>query len=136
MVLHQDSFKRRKLDKVGNHSKFDTGRKKYESDVETGGLGTGFSDLCILQPLYTVNASVNIAPHYLMSSDTHKRDYTATRSYDDSLRCLTCTGKRKLHRVLEKGKPLSSSSSTSTARLSYLPWTSTASPASACRICP
>jgi hypothetical protein len=106
MVLHQDSFKRRKLDKVGNHSKFDTGRKKYESDVETGGLGTGFSDLCILQPLYTVNASVNIAPHYLMSSDTHKRDYTATRSYDDSLRCLSCTGKRKLHRVLEKGKTL------------------------------
>jgi hypothetical protein len=79
---------------------------KYENDDETGGLGTGFSDLCVIQPLYQVNRTVNIAPHYLTSSDVHKRDYTATRSYDDSMRCHTCTGKRKLHKVLEKGRPL------------------------------
>jgi hypothetical protein len=106
MVLHQDSFKRKKLDKVGNSSRFDTGRLKYENDDETGGLGTGFSDLCVIQPSYQVNGTVNIAPHYLTSSDVHKRDYTATRSYDDSMRCLTCTGKRKLHKVLEKGRSL------------------------------
>ena len=28
------------------------------------------------------------------------------KSYDDSLRCLTCTGKRRLHKVLDKGKDL------------------------------
>ena len=74
--------------------------------METGGLGTGFTDLSISQRLYLVNLSVNIVPHYLSSSEHHKTDITVTRSYDDSLRCLTCTGPRKLHRVLEKGKDL------------------------------
>ena len=85
---------------------FDTDRKKYETDEETGGLGTGFTDVCISQPLYSVNLSLNIAPHYLLSSEHHKRDTTVTRSYDNSLRCLTCKGPRRLHKVLEKGKPL------------------------------
>ena len=44
MVLHQDNFKRRKLDKVGDNSRFDTDRVRYEDDDETGGLGTGFTD--------------------------------------------------------------------------------------------
>ena len=106
MVMHQDNFKRRKLERVGDNSKFDTGRVRYEDDEETGGLGTGFSDLVVTQPLYKVNATVNISPHFLTGSDIHKRDYTACRSYDDTYRCLTCTGTRKLHKVLEKGKPL------------------------------
>ena len=65
MVLHQDSFKRRKLDKVGNSSRFDTGRLKYENDDENGGLSTGFTDLCVIQPLYQVNGTVNISPPLL-----------------------------------------------------------------------
>ena len=44
---------------------------RYETDDETGGLGTGFTDMCINQPLYTVNGSVNIAPHFLLSSEHH-----------------------------------------------------------------
>ena len=74
--------------------------------METGGLGTGFTDVCIRQPLYSVNLSVDIAPHNLLSLEAHKRDPTVTRSYDDSLRCLTYTGPRRLNNVLEKGKDL------------------------------
>ena len=106
IVLHQDTFKKRKLNKVGDTTNFDCKRQRYESVPETGGLGTGFTDLCVLQPMYSVNASVNVAPHFLNTSEMHKRDYTATRSYDDDLRCLVCTGERKLHKVLEKGRPL------------------------------
>ena len=47
-ILHMPAFKRRKLDKVGNRSIFDTDRKKYKTDVETGRLGTGFTDVCII----------------------------------------------------------------------------------------
>ena len=36
----------------------------------------------------------------------HKRDTTVTRSYDNNFRCLTCTGDRQLHKILEKGKDL------------------------------
>ena len=36
----------------------------------------------------------------------HSRGTTVTRPYDDIYRCLTCTGKRKLHQVLEKGRDL------------------------------
>jgi hypothetical protein len=53
MVLHQDSFKRRKLDKVGDNSRFDTGRVRYEDDDETDGLGTRFTDLCVSFSLST-----------------------------------------------------------------------------------
>lgn len=34
-ILHTPAFKRRKLDKVGNRSIFDTDREKYETDIET-----------------------------------------------------------------------------------------------------
>ena len=61
-ILNMPAFKRRKLEKVGSTLKFDTDRKKYETPVETGGLGTGFTDLTISQPLYLVNLSVNITP--------------------------------------------------------------------------
>ena len=53
-ILHMPAFKRRKLDKVGSRNMFDTDRKKYETDEETGGLGTGFTDVCVSQPLYSV----------------------------------------------------------------------------------
>ena len=54
-VLHFTAFKRRKLDKVGNSSQFETDRTRYET--ETGGLGAGFSDILTKQPMYTVTLS-------------------------------------------------------------------------------
>jgi hypothetical protein len=33
-------------------------------------------------------------------------DTTVTRSYDDRYRCLTCTGPRRLHNILETGRDL------------------------------
>ena len=89
-MLHFSAFKRRKLDKVGNRSQFDTDRTNYETENEAGGMSARFSDISAKQPMYTVNLSWNIAPHYLLGSEMHKRNTTVTRSYDD--RCLTCTG--------------------------------------------
>ena len=42
----------------------------------------------------------------MLASEGHTRDPTVTRSYNDSYRRLTCTGPRKLHKVLEKGRDL------------------------------
>ena len=56
--------------------------------------------------MYNVTLSCNINPHYLLGSDMNKRDTTVTRSSDDRYRCLTCTGSRKLHNILETGRDL------------------------------
>ena len=99
-------FKKRKLDKVGNRATFDTDRKKYESELEAGGMSAGFSDISGNQPMYNVTLTCNTAPHYLPGSEMNKRDTTVTRSYDNSFRCLTCTGTRKLHNILKTGRDL------------------------------
>ena len=44
-ILHFPAFKRKKLDWVGDRSHFDTDRIRYETEVETGGLSTGFTDI-------------------------------------------------------------------------------------------
>ena len=90
-VLNFSAFKRRKLDKVGNNTTtFDTDRKKYENELEAGGMSAGFFDISVSQPMYNVTLTCNTAPHYLLGSEVHKIDTTVTRSYD-RFRCLTCT---------------------------------------------
>ena len=100
-VLNFSAFKRCKLDKVGNHTTFDTDRKKYESELEAGGMSAGFSNISGSQPMYNVTLTSNTAPHYLLGSEVQKIDTTVTRSYD-RFRCLTCTV--GLGEILEKVK--------------------------------
>ena len=104
--MNFSAFKRRKLDKVGNRTTFDTDRNKYENELEAGGMSAGFSDISGTQQMYNVTLTCNTAPHYLLGSEVHKIDTTVTKSYDDRFRCLTCTGSRKLHNILEKRRDL------------------------------
>ena len=62
-MLNYGAFKKRKLDKVGNHQTFDTDRKRYESELEAGGMSAGFSNISANQPMYNVTLSCNINPH-------------------------------------------------------------------------
>ena len=71
-VLKFSAFKRRKLDKVGNNTTtFDTDRKKYENELEAGGMSAGFFDISGSQPMYNVTLTCNTAPHYLLGSEVH-----------------------------------------------------------------
>ena len=50
-ILHFPAFKRKRLEKVGDRNHFDTDRIKYETEAETGGLCTGFTDISTKQPI-------------------------------------------------------------------------------------
>ena len=51
-ILPFPAFKRKKLDRVGDMSRFYTDKVRWEDERETGGLTQGFTDTSSKQPMY------------------------------------------------------------------------------------
>ena len=61
-ILNYTALKNRKLDIVGDRSRFDTDKVNWYEDHETGGFTSGYTDLITKQPMYKTVLSFNIAP--------------------------------------------------------------------------
>ena len=59
---HISAFKRKKLDRVGDRSRFDTSRVNWQDERETGGLTSGYTDITSKQPIYQVVLSCKVPP--------------------------------------------------------------------------
>ena len=81
-IIHFPAFKRKTLDRVGDRSRFDTDRIRWEDERETGGLTQGFTDISTKQPMYPAVLSCNVAP-FFQNPKMDNKETTVTRSYDD-----------------------------------------------------
>ena len=93
----------KKLDHVGDRSRFDTDKVKWYEENETGGLTTCYTDHITRQPMFKAVLTTNIAPFWT-NPEIDTKETRVIRSWNDDYRCLTCTGDRAQHPVLAREK--------------------------------
>ena len=93
----------KKLDHVGDRSRFDTDKVKWYEENETGGLTTCYTDHITRQPMFKAVLTTNIAP-FCTNPEIDTKETRVIRSWNDDYRCLTCTGDRAQHPVLAREK--------------------------------